>query len=116
MKKLRHPGGEAFLGLLIGKARVGGAKLQIGHQSIKQPAAGFNHHKAALLHFLWGNGQPDAKGILEGTAHNITNGLGGMGIKGIGCHHVSPAFRRKFAYQKCCPGLPSGRGNHPSAG
>ena len=41
-------------GLLIGKARVGGAELDVGHDAVILPVAAADDGKGALLHVLWG--------------------------------------------------------------
>ena len=65
--------GQAALALLVGKARVGSAQLQVGHQAVEHPVPALDDDKAAFLHALRRNGQPHAQVLFEPTADDITN-------------------------------------------
>ena len=73
VQQFRQVGGQAVFRLLIGKARVGGTKLQICHQPVKQPAATFDHHKSSLLHGLGWYNQARLEIGFQSTADNVPN-------------------------------------------
>jgi hypothetical protein len=66
-------GRQARLGLLVGKARVGGPKLEIGDQTIKLPVARFDDDKCPFLYFLRGDGQPGAERLFQSAADDVAN-------------------------------------------
>ncbi len=65
MQGLRQGGRQARLGLFVGEARVGGAKLQIGDQAVELPIAAGDDDECTFLDFLRRDGQPCAEDFFQ---------------------------------------------------
>ncbi len=68
-----QPRRQASLALLVGKARVGCAELQVGYQAIKLPVAALNDHEGAFLDILRWDGQPHAQVFFQAAANHIAD-------------------------------------------
>ena len=85
---------QAQFALLIGKARIGRAQLQIGDQAVELPVAAVDDHKTAFLDFLRGDGQPDVQAVFQRTADDIANFriLPGSVWRSDLCHAISLSY------------------------
>ncbi len=66
-------GRKARLALLVRKARVGSAQLQVGHQPVEEPVPALDHHKPAFLHLVRRDRQPHAQVFFQAPTHHITD-------------------------------------------
>jgi hypothetical protein len=60
-------------GLFVGKARVRGPELDVGHDAVIVPVPALDDNKRALLDLLRRDREPDAEIFLQPAADKITN-------------------------------------------
>src|SRR5687768_8664380 len=71
---MQRPGdirGETDFGLFIGEARVGGAKLDVGHDAVVIPVPALDDDERAFLNLLRRNRQTHAETLFQPTADKI---------------------------------------------